>query len=138
MKRYFAHLIAIGGLVLLLAGAGLAQDEIGYKLRANVPFDFYAGDTILPAGVYTFDLSPYGVVTVEQDSTSHAMYLSGMPADPVNNDKSVLTFKRVGNGYQLEELQGIDFGVELAPVTPGTTLRTVSAVGNESTAGGQH
>ena len=137
VKKHFAQLIAIGGLVILLSAAALAQSELGgYKLRAEIPFEFYAGSTTLPAGVYTFDLSPSHVVTVEQDSTRNAMFLIGMPADPVNNGKPLLTFKLMGSGYHLRELQGDNLGVGLAPVKPVTAYKAISAVTNESTQAG--
>jgi hypothetical protein len=138
VKKYFAHLIAIGSLLVLLAGAALAQDELENRYRADIPFEFYAGSTSLPAGVYTFDVNPDHVVTIERDSTSHAMFVTGMPADPVQNGKAVLTFQRVGDEYRLQEVQGEDFGVQLEPIKNGTTYKTVSAVGNGSTNGGQH
>ena len=138
MKKHAVYLIAIGSLVVLLAGAALAQDDMGYKLRAEIPFEFYAGATTLPAGVYTFDVNPGHVVTVMQDSTSHSLFLIGMPADPVSNDMPVLTFKLVGSEYQLRELQSGDFGVALVPVTPLTsTAKTISAIESGSMQGGQ-
>ncbi len=78
------------------------------------------------------------MVTVEQDSTSHSIFLAGMPADPVSDNKPVLTFTPVGSEYQLRELQSGSFGVALALVTPLTTTKTVSAIDSGSTEGGQH
>ncbi len=138
VKKYFAHLLAIGGLVVLLAGAALAQDEMSYRIRADIPFEFQAGATTLPAGWYIFDLNPDHFVAIEQHSTGHTVFLVGMPADAVNDDKPVLTFQRVGSEYHLEELQGADFGVEVERMTPATTLTTISGIGNGPTHGGQH
>lgn len=138
MKKHVAHLIAVAGLVVFLAGVVLAQDAMDYQFRAEIPFEFYAGATTLPAGVYTFDVNPGHIVTVMQDSTSHVVFLVGMPADPVNNDQPMLTFGLVGNEYQLRELQTPDFGVQLVRVTPQTTTKKISAVENGSTQGGQH
>ena len=61
-----------------------------------------------------------------------------MPADPVNDNKPVLTFTLVGSEYQLRELQSGNFGVALAPVTPLTTKITLGASESGSTQGGQH
>jgi hypothetical protein len=78
------------------------------------------------------------VATVEQDSTSHSIFVGGMPADPVNDKNPVLTFTLVGSEYQLRELQSGNLGVAIAPVTPLTTTKTVSAIESESTQSGQH
>ncbi len=74
------------------------------------------GPVSLPSGVYTFDVDPVShAVTIEQDSTGHAFFLSGMPAEPVPAGDPVLTFKDQGGEYRLEELRAEVGGVEFAP-----------------------
>ena len=77
MKKHFVHLIALAGLVALLAGVGFAQDnDMGPAARVNIPFDFYAGSVKLPTGVYTFDVDPVAhAVTIEQNSTGRVFFL---------------------------------------------------------------
>jgi hypothetical protein len=123
VKNYFVHLIVFGGLVLLLAGATLAQTvEIEPAARANIPFEFYAGSTSLPAGAYTFDLDPVAhVVTVEQSSTGHALYLIGMPADLAETGKTLLMFEKQGDEYRLMELRTDVGSVEFTLTNVGTS-----------------
>lgn len=132
MKKYLAHFIALGGLVLLLTGLVQAQN-LQSRVRADIPFEFRAGSTTLPAGVYMFDIDPIDhIVTVEQKSTGHAMFVGGMPADAIQNGQPVLTFRLVGGEYQLARLQGDSVG--LAFVVP-KTLPTVAVTGNNTAAG---
>lgn len=51
MKERFRKLVALALFVLALSGAVLAQD-LSPKVRANIPFNFYAGTKMLPAGTY--------------------------------------------------------------------------------------
>jgi hypothetical protein len=121
MIKHFAHFIAVAGLVVLLAGPAIAQnDEIGPAARANIPFDFYAGTASFPAGTYTFDLDPVAhVVTIEPEAAGRATYLVGMPATPVQSGKALLTFEKVGDKYKLEELQSDVGGVEFSAAQAG-------------------
>jgi hypothetical protein len=118
VKKYLAHLLVLGGFVVLLAGAAVAQDEIEPAARVNIPFAFHAGSVNLPAGVYTFDVDAVDhAVTVEQDATGRAFFVTGFPADPEQNGKPLLTFKNMGGEYTLEELQADSVGVGFAPVS---------------------
>lgn len=116
MKNHFVHLLAVAGLVALLAAAAWPQDEVEPAAHANIPFDFRAGSTTFSSGVYTFDVDPVThAVTVEQDSTGRVFYLAGVPADPALGGKSSLTFEMAGGEYRLKELRAEVGGVELAP-----------------------
>ena len=53
MKEHYRRLAALALFVLALNAAALTQD-FGPKVRAQVPFSFYAGGKMLPAGTYTF------------------------------------------------------------------------------------
>lgn len=134
VKKYFTQLIVLGGLVLLLTGFSQAQD-LQNRLRADVPFNFYAGSTSLPAGVYYFDIDPINhTAVVEQNSTGHAVFVTGMPADPSQNGEVLLTFRLVGGEYRLAELQGDSVGLGLA--VPKTMPSVASTESN--TAAGMH
>lgn len=53
MKNRTLTSISMLGLFLMLAVAAV-QAQSGTRIEANVPFDFSAGDSTFPAGVYTF------------------------------------------------------------------------------------
>src|SRR5215472_1098579 len=55
MKKNICNLAVLTVFAMALAGLSLAQDET-YRVRVNIPFDFYAGDQQLPAGSYVFNV----------------------------------------------------------------------------------
>ena len=52
MNTNYRKLVALASIVLALSGLVLANDFTP-KVRASIPFDFYAGGKMLPAGTYT-------------------------------------------------------------------------------------
>jgi len=50
MTKSVRSFVVLVVFAMALAGLSLAQDET-YRVRANIPFDFYAGDQLLPAGM---------------------------------------------------------------------------------------
>ncbi len=106
--------------MLMLGTAAVAQMEPQPSARVNIPFDFYAGSTSLPAGEYLFDVDPVNhSVIVVQVATGHSIFLSGMPASPELNGKSVLTFNNAEGEPRLTELRTDIAGLRFAPVNVG-------------------
>ena len=56
MKNYLSKLVALALFAMALTGATLAQDGT-HAVRANIPFSFYAGREMLPAGEYTISIN---------------------------------------------------------------------------------
>ena len=57
MKQRFRKLVPLALFVLALSVAVLAQD-LSPKVPANIPFNFYAGSKMLPAGTYIVAVDP--------------------------------------------------------------------------------
>ena len=57
MKEQLRKLVALALFVLALSVAVLAQD-LSPKVPANIPFNFYAGSKMLPAGTYIVAVDP--------------------------------------------------------------------------------
>ena len=53
MKTSFRKLVALMLFALALDTLALAQD-FDHRVRANIPFNFYASGKVMPAGEYTF------------------------------------------------------------------------------------
>jgi hypothetical protein len=137
MKNNFCRLVALALFTMALGGAALAQDY-GHEVRADIPFNFYAGDKLMPAGNYTFatDLASH-TVEIGQTAKGSGSFLHGSPYDGSNNGTALLTFRTNGDGaYALEKVQEDDFGVSfnvdkvlshLAANSPAEATRTVVA-----------
>ena len=124
MKQYLAKLVALALFAVAVTGAALGQ-EGSHTVRANIPFNFYAGGRMLPAGEYTISLNlDNRMVMVRQTATGAGVLLIGGPEDASRDDRSVLTFKMVdGEGYALRELQEPGLGVSFSVKESKTTLK---------------
>jgi hypothetical protein len=137
MKNNFCKMVALALFTFALGGAALAQDY-EHKLRADIPFSFYAGNQLMPAGSYTFatNLATHNV-EIGQSGKGSESFLQGSPNDGSNNGVAILTFRGDGTGtYALQKVQGRDFGVSfnadkvlshLAAARPADATRTVIA-----------
>jgi len=88
-------------------GLGLgAQAEGDGKVVTNVPFEFSAGGTTLPAGIYTVDR-----VSTPSDShllirnREHGAFLLPVTFEGASVVGSLFTFQHVGNKYFLSKVK---------------------------------
>ena len=112
MKKNYRKFVALAVFVLALTGASLAQD-FSPKVRANIPFSFYAGGKMLPPGRYTLAVHrESNNVAIFQQDTGMGMFLSGSPHDGSRDGRSLLTFHTDGEGkYVLQKIEGPDLGI---------------------------
>jgi hypothetical protein len=100
---------AIGAAVLAgtfsLLTVNPAQAQSG-RLTATIPFGFYAGDTLLPAGDYKIEKLESGVVRLSnRDTHESAMFHTMAMANAVREALSgELIFNRYGQQHFLTEL----------------------------------
>jgi hypothetical protein len=115
MKKAVCRIIALMLFTLALNGAVWAQ-SFDHKVRAEIPFSFYAGDKVLPAGTYTFgfNMENHYLMIVNNRSSGGAL-LMGFSSDTRQSGSPVLIFRASGEeAYKLEGLQGADFGLSFA------------------------
>ena len=112
MKEKYRKLVVLALFVLALTGASLAQD-FSPKVRANIPFSFYAGGKTLPAGNYTLAVDRgSNHVAIFQKDTGIGTFLIGLPHDGSRNGLSLLTFRANSEGtYVLQKMEGPDLGI---------------------------
>lgn len=105
-------LVALALFAVALSGAALAQDD-AQVVRADIPFSFYAGGHLLPAGEYTIWVNAESrLVTIGQKETGKTSFLLGSQDDNSRDGRTVLIFNLVeGEAYALRELKGPDLGV---------------------------
>jgi hypothetical protein len=97
--------IALGFGLLLSVAAANAQ---GFDLRANIPFNFVAGNRTLPAGEYQVQSAAAGeaILMVQSSDGRRTMYLTAANCgggNPAENTE--LVFHHVGKQYFLYQIQ---------------------------------
>jgi len=132
MNNYLRKFMALAFLAVALTGAALAENDM-HMVRANIPFSFYAGSQLLPAGEYTIAVNVENhEITIGQKATGSRSFLLGSPDDGSRDDRTVLTFKLVaGDVYALREVQGPDLGLSFNAKAPRATMK-VQNQSNES------
>ncbi len=109
MKKQAYTTIAI----LVFFGCGAistrAQCTSNLQSRANIPFQFSAGQTILPAGDYVFTCysDAGGVLIIRSTDGRKGAFLTINPVDGKAENRSRLVFRRYGNQYFLAEAWAI-------------------------------
>jgi hypothetical protein len=89
--------------ILFLAEAGHAQS---YMLRATMPFSFYAGEQLLPAGEYEITAIGNGAVKISNyDAHKSAVFFTvGLNRVTANPISPRLVFNRYSDDYFLSEM----------------------------------
>ena len=91
-------------MVPALAVAAFAQGST--FLKADVPFDFSAGNSIMPAGRYQVERGPAnGTVTIRSDDGKKAVIvMTLLTTSMARHEQGSLMFHRYGNAYILSEI----------------------------------
>jgi hypothetical protein len=110
MKKFMMVAASLAAL-LVLAVAAPAQS--GITLRANVPFDFFVGNGVLPAGEYIFEMRPIGAASatatslaVRSQDGSEEVRIGAMPGF-TDIGTSRLSFTRYGDRYFLSRVEAL-------------------------------
>jgi len=102
----FKFIVLLSVLVFAFVGiVGFAHAEDDETVKANIPFDFYAGKQKMPAGSYRIGIDlETEMISVSDESGKHKIFLIGTSGDE-GNGQSLLVFKHSGDVYALEELK---------------------------------
>ncbi len=120
MKSSKAILIAIG-LIALLTASAYAQPN--GMMRVNVPFQFLAGEKVMPAGEYRIEADPaFHRMALRLADGNAALYLSAHLSVKSGDapEKAMLVFHKYGNQYFLRaawnagELRGYELPMSRA------------------------
>ena len=120
--RQFVYTLAFASM-LLFAASGTAQAQTTGRVEVKVPFSFYAGTTLLPAGTYFIDNDPAQEPVMEIDSAQGQakayLLTEQVDANRAPSD-SHLTFDAIGGKQFLSQVwtQGELTGYQL----PETSL----------------
>ncbi len=114
-------ILVVTCIIALLVFATLAPAGTGTRIRANIPFDFYAGEQQLPAGYYIFEMRSLGfgsssssALAIYHPDGNFACLTPSMPTgyDARSNDGH-LYFKRYGSVYFLSKVEGPQAGATM-------------------------
>ena len=111
MQKTVRNFVALVVFAMAITGLSLAQDST-YRVNANVPFDFYAGNQRLPAGPYQFEVDyETHSVLLRNKSTGRSYALLARPADGERDGEAVVDFEVVGDTHMLADLKTASAGV---------------------------
>ena len=106
MRKTNFVVLALTVLVALTAISVYAQTFI---VRANIPFDFYIGSSVMPAGEYTFDtLMGDGIGRIwstDRHRSMAVLFQAAMLPNGSNKTSASLTFHRYDKTYFLSEVR---------------------------------
>lgn len=111
MKKIVRNFVVLVVFAMAMTGLSLAQEST-YRVNANVPFDFYAGDQQLPAGMYQFEVN-YDThsVMLRNKTTGLSYVLLARPGESEDFSDAVVEFDVVGGTHMLADLKTASAGV---------------------------
>ena len=105
MKNKIYSVIAIFGMFLGLAMVN-AQGQAPSKVKVEIPFEFAAGKTTLPAGVYTIRRMSGELVRLSSEDGKSGVILNAPVTNTSNNPNAIerLVFSKQGEHYFLSQI----------------------------------
>ena len=120
MKKTFMFLSFV---VVLTAMATVASAGSALVLRGEVPFDFYVGDQMLPAGEYHFEMGRVGdattsSITVRTKDGKVAAFVTTRPGARQGMTPSQLSFSSHNGQFYLSSVECPGYKADLKNVKP--------------------
>jgi hypothetical protein len=105
MNNKTYRLVAILGIFLGFAVAS-AHAQAPSKVEVNIPFEFSAGKTTLPAGVYSIKRMSGNNVTLRSEDGQSSVILNAPVTHSSSDTKAVerIVFERYGDQYALSQI----------------------------------
>ena len=128
-------------LVAMLMSVGIATSAgPAARMRVTVPFAFYAGNELLPAGKYIFEIGAITpneasgtAVFVHDESGSIAAWLLTTPGDAPLSAVPQLQFNRYGEKYFLATVGALGYQANLKTAKSEKEMRAQNRQKREST-----
>ena len=104
MNNKTYRIVAILGILLMFAVAGYAQKPS--KVEVNIPFEFSAGKTTLPAGTYSIKRMSGNNVTLRSDDGKSSVILNAPVTNSSSDPNAVerIVFERYGDQFALAQI----------------------------------
>jgi hypothetical protein len=99
-----AAALLLGTLIAFSVQPAVAQQSL--RLKANIPFEFYAGDKLMPAGAYRVEYVGSQIVRLSNSQTYEGItfFTVGASNPGSKSDDSKLVFKVYGHEKFLSEM----------------------------------
>ena len=97
-------ILAAATVALTCAGQPVVVEAQSSRLTANIPFDFYVGRDLLPAGKYDMRTVAGSVLRVLSENGERTAAISTIPVWNESGRVSKLVFNRYGQTYFLSEV----------------------------------
>src|SRR5262245_49271866 len=104
-KRKFLETVSVLGIAALLTAFVPAASAQSKTFSFVIPFDFYAGAVLMPAGEYTVQQSPFSRATQIYDRKGHVTSILPIVASSHLIGNNRMVFNRYGSMNFLSELQ---------------------------------
>ena len=126
---------------MMLLGVGIvASGSAAARLHVNVPFAFYAGNELLPAGNYVFEIGAItsneasgSAVFVHSETGSIAAWLLTMPGQAPAVTNAQLQFSRYGEKYFLTSVEALGYQANLKTTKSEKEMRAQNKQKRETT-----
>ena len=109
MKKYTRILVAI----IFLLGLGVAANaQTQPVIAANMPFEFVAGKTTLPAGAYVvkrISAQPFDVLMITSRDNGTSVFVNPAEMEDASTYKPNMSFRKVGEQHVLSQIQTADY-----------------------------
>jgi hypothetical protein len=104
MNNKTYRIVAILGILLTFAVAGYAQAPS--KVEVNIPFEFSAGKTTLPAGIYSIKRMSGNNVTLRSEDRHSSVILNAPVTNSSSDPNAVerIVFDRYGDQFALAQI----------------------------------
>ncbi len=128
-----SKIIVLSALVMFMpvVGIGLAHAQADETVTANVPFAFYAGQQLMPAGKYRFGVNiEDNEMTISDDSGRRALFVMTDALSDGGNNNAVV-FDHAGSAYYLKAVNSQDFDVSVPANRRRAALESAQAASRD-------
>ena len=104
MRMHALKGLAVAAFIVMLGASSAKASTL--LLRADIPFAFMAGDTMLPAGTYSITEATPGVLQIRNEKFgSEAAFVQARSLETMKpQDSGKLVFNRYGDTYFLNQV----------------------------------
>ena len=135
MKKYTRSLVAL----MFLLGLGVAANaQTQPVIAANMPFEFVAGKTTLPAGAYVvkrISAQPFDVLMITSRDNGTSVFLNPVEMEDASTYKPNMSFRKVGEQHVLSQIQTADYVYNFHVSHPVTLAAAAKPSGTISVSG---